>query len=68
VEPPHTIFIGLGLTTRKVTFPADIAKELLRLAWWSTDLRYEPREIKQAQAQQFLRSSEVIVAWVKGRS
>jgi HEPN domain-containing protein len=47
--------------------PAEIARRFSDLAYWSTELRYSPRQIRIAEATQFLESATRIVDWADGR-
>ena len=50
-----------------ITFPPAIAKALSFVGYWTTDLRYEPGNTSPDEAEQFLRSAEVILSWSKGK-
>jgi HEPN domain-containing protein len=55
------------LAERHVRLPADIRKELSRVDWWTTTLRYDPGAVKQRDAGAFLAAAGRIVLWAKGR-
>jgi hypothetical protein len=48
-------------------FPAEIAKGFTLVSGWSTELRYDPSEIRDGEAQRFLVAVKGIMAWTKGR-
>ena len=60
----------LGLAERVAQcgarMPPDVRKQLVRVTLWSTDLRYEPGEIKSADARQFMAAAQTIVEWADG--
>ncbi len=55
------------LAERHVSLPATVAKELAKVNKWTTSLRYEPRTIKRAEADEFLAAARQITRWVDGR-
>lgn len=55
------------LERRKVTPPVEVSRQLGHVSWWSTDLRYQAKQVQLRRAQNFLKSAEAILAWVKGR-
>lgn len=57
-----------GLNVRNVTLPREIRRELARLAWWSTDLRYEPAEIRKRTALDFCTSVVNVLGWCERRT
>jgi len=48
-------------------FPADIAKRFAMVSDWSTDLRYDPREAKDDEAEPFIAAVKDIIQWSEGR-
>jgi hypothetical protein len=52
---------------RGARFPPETAKLFTLVSDWSTNLRYDPRESKNAEAERFLSAVEGIIAWAKGR-
>jgi hypothetical protein len=50
-----------------VGIPASVAKELVYVASWSVDIRYEPGPGDREDAQRFIDSSRRILAWADGR-
>jgi HEPN domain-containing protein len=54
------------LVRRKVVVPSAIARELARVNWWSTDLRYETRRTRRQDAKGFLIATERILEWARG--
>jgi HEPN domain-containing protein len=50
-----------------VAVPREITRHLLRVATWSTDLRYATGSIKSREADPFMESVERIVEWADGR-
>jgi HEPN domain-containing protein len=55
------------LLLRKVPFSRPVERWLAALSWWSTDLRYDPRQIEKRNSAEFLRITEEVVHWVQGR-
>ena len=47
--------------------PRDIARHLVRAASWSTELRYATGALKQAVAEEFLKSAAAIFSWADAR-
>lgn len=47
--------------------PSDVAKRFALVRDWSTDLRYDPRESKDDEADPFLKAVEDIITWAEGR-
>ena len=60
-------WLGLRLSERAVTFPADARKELARITKWTTHLRYDPGTIKPRDAKAFLNAAEKVIQWADGR-
>jgi len=60
----------LGALYRKygrATVPRGIARQLARLAAWSTDLRYETAVWKARDAEEFVDAVVAVAAWADGR-
>jgi HEPN domain-containing protein len=55
------------LAERHIRLPADAAKELTEVNWWTTSLRYEPRVIRRQEAEKLLAAAEKVVRWADGR-
>jgi hypothetical protein len=55
------------LALRNCFTPREVALHLSNVAWWETDLRYDPRRIDSQDAEDFLNSAKAIVDWAKGR-
>ncbi len=48
-----------------VTIPVEVSRQLAKVNWWTTDLRYEPSRLNFATAEAFLSAAEVVVEWSK---
>jgi HEPN domain-containing protein len=55
------------LLLRRVVFPRQVERWLAALSWWSTDLRYDPSQVEKKSEVEFLRSTEELVSWIRGR-
>lgn len=53
------------LLARGVTLPVEVSRNLGKVDWWSTDLRYQPSQIDADKAVAFLKAAEVVVQWAK---
>jgi hypothetical protein len=51
----------------KGSIPAEIAKDFVRVATWSTDLRYLSSVIRYREARAFLDSAAKIIKWIEER-
>jgi len=61
------LWLSRELSRRNVWFP-DVEREALaEVGWWTTDLRYQPRESTKDSARNFLSAVELLVAWVGGK-
>ena len=48
--------------------PSDPIKQALNeVNWWSTEIRYDPSDMKRQLAEEFLAISEKILVWARGR-
>ena len=47
--------------------PKDVIVAITDIADWTTDLRYDPKIIKDEEAKAFLGSAQNVMNWVKGR-
>jgi hypothetical protein len=47
--------------------PADIARHLVRLTWWSTDLRYAGEILGRQKTDEFMKSVVAVATWAEGR-
>jgi hypothetical protein len=54
-----------GVSGRR--FPANISRAFTLVNDWSTELRYEPKTIKPAEADRFLDAADEIIRWIDGR-
>lgn len=52
---------------RGARFPPAITQRFTLVSVWSTDLRYDPKEAKDAEAQAFLAAVKGIIQWAEGR-
>ncbi len=52
--------VGVGI-------PRDVTRHLMRLASWSTDLRYTAGLLKRREADEFVDSVVAVAAWADGR-
>lgn len=50
-----------------VNFPPEINQAFSLVGWWSTELRYKVGLIREKEAQGFLKATETILFWAKGR-
>lgn len=50
-----------------VSWPPLIHSGLLRIKWWSTNLRYETRELDASEADEFLNALDLVLNWAEGR-
>lgn len=48
-------------------FPKEVTRSFTFVASWSTQLRYSPRELAPNDADRFIRATETILEWTKGR-
>jgi HEPN domain-containing protein len=51
----------------KASLSPDIAEQLAKVNWWSTDLRYHTGALPRQDTEAFLGAAEKILVWVKGR-
>lgn len=51
----------------RTSVPADVTRHLLRVATWSTDLRYLTGTLKRPDATAFMLSVEAVARWADGR-
>jgi len=47
--------------------PRDINHHFTLVNYWSTDLRYVPRTLREGEAEAFLKAAEAIIQWARGR-
>lgn len=57
----------LYLQHSRMSLPKDVLRHLVRISSWSTDLRYSPSVVRQADAQLFLHSVTTFTNWADGR-
>jgi len=55
------------LGRRRTPVPVPVDVRLQTAGWWTTELRYTPRNIEEAEARTFVTTAEELVCWVKGR-
>jgi len=55
------------LAARNVILSANAGRELGRVNWWSTHLRYDPSTMKRKDADEFLQAAERLHLWAKAR-
>src|SRR2546427_108452 len=55
------------LGRRRMPLPLPVEVRLRTADWWTTDLRYTPRNIEETEARIFLTTADELVRWVKGR-
>ena len=48
-------------------FPAEVNRHFTLVSDWSTDLRYSPKSVREADAEAFLAASLAIINWADGR-
>jgi len=51
----------------KGAFPKAINQYFARVDIWSTDLRYEPGNLRMSDAESFLATARTLIAWIDGR-
>lgn len=51
----------------KATVPSAVTRHIVRVASWSTDLRYASRILKTEEAEEFMESVKLISTWADGR-
>jgi len=52
---------------RQVALPENMIFAVRQIAWWSTDLRYDPRDLDPRLTRDFLAYVNSIFSWTKGR-
>ncbi len=55
------------LGRRSVNVPAKVNRQLDTLAWWTTDLRYNPSTLDRGTAEEFLATVSTALVWAEGR-
>ena len=53
------------LRGRGVVLPVEVARDLGKMNWWSTDLRYQCGNVDEARAVDFVAAAEAVVDWAK---
>lgn len=48
-------------------YPAEVARAFTLVREWSTEIRYDPRDLRQPEADRFVEAAETVVLWAKGR-
>jgi HEPN domain-containing protein len=56
-----------ALKLRKNEPSDEITEAVNEVNWWSTEIRYDPAEMKNPMAAEFISIARQIVDWVKGR-
>src|SRR5438552_14504281 len=54
-------------STGGTSFPRDVNQNFTLVNYWSTDLRYVPRTLREVEAEAFLKAAEAIIHWARGR-
>ncbi len=54
-------------TRGRGVFPGEIMRFFARVDDWSTDLRYQPGDVRTREAESFLTTVGLILAWIDGR-
>jgi len=57
----------LYLNNGGARFPSPITQHFTFVNSWSTDLRYQPRSVPDADAEAFVTAAEAIIIWADGR-
>lgn len=52
---------------RKNVPTGDVRPSLLKINWWSTEIRYDPSDMEKETAKEFVGKAEAIVTWAQGR-
>lgn len=60
-------WLNRQLVRRRVILPTALLETLRDVGWWSTDLRYDPKDLKGQTAEEFLAGAEALFFWGKGR-
>jgi HEPN domain-containing protein len=47
--------------------PANVVRAFTLVSDWASDIRYDPREVKPAEADRFLKAVDDVYRWVDGR-
>lgn len=51
----------------RLTWPAEVARAVSRLAVWGTDLRYTPSRRYAGDVGAVFEAAEVVLTWLRGR-